>query len=144
MIHCICFNFIITVVWFINSYQRHMKWPFPVCHSFIHMRMVSTCALRGEWSLNLLNKNGRHFADILTCILSHENVQISIEIHFTEQWLNTGWETSAHPLANASENLAGQVENRPGQVEFCIGYIRDYPVRASAKFFTFPAWNTCS
>ena len=38
-------------------------------------------------------------------------------------------------LANASANLAGQVENRPGQVEFCIGYIRDYPVRASAKKF---------
>ena len=36
-------------------------------------------------------------------------------------------------LANASENLAGRVENRPGQVEFFIGYIRDYPVRASAK-----------
>ena len=46
-----------------------------------------------------------------------------------------GWETSARLLANASENLAGQVENRPGQVEFCIGYniIRDCPVRASAK-----------
>ena len=44
-----------------------------------------------------------------------------------------GWETSARPLANASENLAGQVENRPGQVEFCIGYIRDCPVRVNAK-----------
>ena len=33
----------------------------------------------------------------------------------------TGWETSARPLADASENLAGRVENRPGQVEFCIG-----------------------
>ena len=31
-----------------------------------------------------------------------------------------GWETSAHPLANASDNLAGRVENRPGWVEFCI------------------------
>ena len=45
----------------------------------------------------------------------------------------TGWETSARPLANASENLARRVENRPGQVEFCIGYIRNYPFRASAK-----------
>ena len=36
----------------------------------------------------------------------------------------TGWETSARPLANASENLAGRVENRPGQVEFCIGFKR--------------------
>ena len=38
-------------------------------------------------------------------------------------------------LANASENLAGQVEDRPGRVEFYIpvGYIRDYPVQASAK-----------
>ena len=45
---------------------------------------------------------------------------------------SAGWETSAHPLANASENLARGVENRPGQVEFCIGYIRDCPVRASA------------
>ena len=51
-----------------------------------------------------------------------------------------GWETSAHPLANASENLVGRVENRNGRVEFCIGYIRDYPVQASAKiFFSFPA-----
>ena len=40
----------------------------------------------------------------------------------------TGWETSARPLANASENLAGRVE-------ICIGYIGDYPVRASAKKF---------
>ena len=46
-----------------------------------------------------------------------------------------GWETSARPLANASENLVGRVENRTGQVEFGIGYIRDYPVRASAKNF---------
>ena len=49
--------------------------------------------------------------------------------------INTGWETSARTLANASENLARWVENRPGQVEFCIGYIRDYPVRVSAKNF---------
>ena len=48
---------------------------------------------------------------------------------------HTGWHTSARPLANASENLVRQVENRPGRVEFCIGYIRDYPVRASAKKF---------
>ena len=47
----------------------------------------------------------------------------------------TGWETSTRPLANVSENLAGRVENRPGQVEFCIGYTRDYPVRASTKKF---------
>ena len=38
-------------------------------------------------------------------------------------------------FANASENLAERVENRPGQVEFCIDYIRDCPVRASAKNF---------
>ena len=48
---------------------------------------------------------------------------------------DSGWETSARPLANASENLVGRVENRTGRVEFCIGYIRDYPVRASAKIF---------
>ena len=36
-------------------------------------------------------------------------------------------------LASASENLAGWMENRPGQVEFCIGYIRDCPVWASDK-----------
>ena len=54
-----------------------------------------------------------------------------------------GWETSARPLANASENLAGRVENRPGRVEFCIDYIRDYTVRASANKFFFPslAWQ---
>ena len=34
--------------------------------------------------------------------------------------LSSGWETSASPLTNASENLAGRVENRPGRVEFCI------------------------
>ena len=45
----------------------------------------------------------------------------------------TGWENSARLFANASVNLARRVENRPGQVEFCIGYIRDYPVGASAK-----------
>ena len=47
----------------------------------------------------------------------------------------TGWETSTRPLANASENLARREENRPGQVEFCKGYKRDCPVRASAKKF---------
>ena len=46
-----------------------------------------------------------------------------------------GWETNARPLAIASENLVGRVENRTRRVEFCIGYIRDYPVRASAKIF---------
>ena len=46
-----------------------------------------------------------------------------------------GWETSTRLLANASENLVGRVENRTGRVEFCIGYIRDYPVRESAKKF---------
>ena len=49
--------------------------------------------------------------------------------------LKAGWETNTHPLANASENLAGRVENRPGQVEFFIDYIRDCPVRMSAKKF---------
>ena len=39
----------------------------------------------------------------------------------------------ARPLANASENLAGRVQNRPGQVEFCISYIRDFPVQANAN-----------
>ena len=48
-------------------------------------------------------------------------------------WAN--WESIAHPLTNASENLVGRVEKRPGQVEFCTGYIRDYPVQASAKIF---------
>ena len=52
---------------------------------------------------------------------------------------SAGWETGARPLANASENLAGRVENRPGWVEFCIGYTRHYTVRASAKRFKFPS-----
>ena len=30
-----------------------------------------------------------------------------------------------------------RVQNRPGRVKFCIGYIREYPVRASAKKFYF-------
>ena len=46
-----------------------------------------------------------------------------------------GRETSARPLANASGNLAARVENKPGWVEFCIGYIREYPVQASATKF---------
>ena len=45
----------------------------------------------------------------------------------------SGWETSARPLANASENLDGRVENMLGQVEFCTGYIRDYSVLSSGK-----------
>ena len=53
----------------------------------------------------------------------------------TGNWQIAGWEISARPLANASENLVGWVENRPGQVEFCIGYIRHCPVQASAKKF---------
>ena len=54
-------------------------------------------------------------------------------------YINAGWETSTRPLINASENLARQVENRPGQVEFCIGYVRDCPVRVSAKKCWFPS-----
>ena len=58
---------------------------------------------------------------------------------YIEQVSIAGWETSARPLANAGENLVGRVENRPGQVEFCVGYIRHCPVRASAKKFEFPS-----
>ena len=58
-------------------------------------------------------------------------------------WAQTqGWDPTARPLANASENLVGRVENRPAQVEFCIGYIRDCLVRVSAKKFWFPSLNT--
>ena len=41
-------------------------------------------------------------------------------------------ETSARPLANGSAFWAGQVENWPGQVEFCIEHIRDIYFWASA------------
>ena len=62
--------------------------------------------------------------------------EMQIHIHYSSNiFMQIGWETSARPLANASENLAGRVENKPGRVEFCIGYIRDYPVRLSAKIF---------
>ena len=61
--------------------------------------------------------------------------QILLLGYFTHILQHSGWETSARPLANASANLVGRVENRTGRVEFCIGYIRDYPVRASAKNF---------
>ena len=36
-------------------------------------------------------------------------------------------------------NLAGRSENRPGRVEFCIGYISNYPVQASGKKCKFPS-----
>ena len=56
-----------------------------------------------------------------------------------------GCETSARPLANARENLAGRVENRPGQVEFCIGYIQGSHAFRMMKFLdfsrTFPGPN---
>ena len=54
---------------------------------------------------------------------------------------HAGWETSACPLTNASENLAGRVENKPRQVKFCIGYIRDCPVRGNAKKFKLSSLN---
>ena len=59
----------------------------------------------------------------------HPQIQALLWFHWS------GWETSTRPLANASEYLAGWVENRLGRVEFCIGYIKDYPVRPSAKKF---------
>ena len=58
-----------------------------------------------------------------------------VQLSSTYSAKTSGWETGTRPLANASENLARRVENRPGRVEFCIGYIRDYPVWASAKKF---------
>ena len=41
-------------------------------------------------------------------------------------------ETNAHPLANVSAFWAGQAENWPGQVEFCIEHIRETCFGASA------------
>ena len=47
----------------------------------------------------------------------------------------------AGKVALTRSPMAGRVENRPGRVEFCIGYIRDYPVRVSAKNVLFPSLN---
>ena len=61
----------------------------------------------------------------------------AISNHHDDMWLHKPIQAGKLALArspNASENFAGRVENRPGQVEFCIGYIRDYPVRATKKF----------
>ena len=63
------------------------------------------------------------------------SLELRVWYKYTYICIFAGWETGTRPLADASENLAGQVENRPGQVEFCIGYIRDCPVWASAKIF---------
>ena len=67
-------------------------------------------------------------------------IKFKIRSKFGVLWFKMCWsalvkQAGKLALANASENLAGRVENRPGRVEFCIGYIRDYPVRASAKKF---------
>ena len=42
-------------------------------------------------------------------------------------------ETNARLIANARAFWAGQVENWPGQVEFCIEHIRDIRFRVSAS-----------
>ena len=47
------------------------------------------------------------------------------------------FDTQAGKLALARSPIRvkicpGEWQKRPGWVEFCIGYIRDYPVRASA------------
>ena len=105
-----------------------LHWTFALCFLFsdcskwklllsIHWPLGDTAVTSTHWGWN-------EMADIL------KRVQLTIFQH-------AGWETNARPLynCNASENLAGQVKNRPGQVEFCIGYIRDYSVRASANKF---------
>ena len=73
----------------------------------------------------------------ITCLLVQGTNAVLIYLfhHYMDSAVNAAWETSARPLTNASENLAWRVENRLGQVEFCIGYITDYPVQASAKNF---------
>ena len=59
--------------------------------------------------------------DLVTLVLVNIMVDDTLVPCVTRTSATTGWETSACPLANASENLAGRVENRPGRVEFCIG-----------------------
>ena len=57
------------------------------------------------------------YANIKSCM-----DMINPQLKFLHKWdVVSGWETSARPLANASENLAGRVENRCGQVEIHIG-----------------------
>ena len=68
--------------------------------------------------------------------------QYNPHFNFVEEGsIKTGWETSARPLTNASENLAGRVENRPGRVEFCTGYIIQETTQFGrvAKKFSFAA-----
>ena len=60
------------------------------------------------------------------CLISETWRYICILYNFM---ILTGWEISARPFANASENLAGRVQNRPGRAEFCIGYIKYYQCR---------------
>ena len=103
-------------------------------YALLGLNELTLLVLRRKYSVNLFNTMA---ADALVpvprpsaaMILTAWNMDIFV-------FLGTGWETSARPLANASENLAGRVENRPGQVEFCIGYIQVGRVPTN---FSFPA-----
>ena len=90
-----------------------------------------------------------YFLDIQSMLL--------IKLYLTHKWKNmlesrngyTSWTNLSfaseyneltlmlEPLLRAGKLaltcLPMRVENRPGRVEFCIGYIRDYPVRTSTK-----------
>ena len=101
-----------------------VSFTFSFMHNFSHCCLACNIV---QWCLDV----------ILLCDENQETVEDCSDVMFKLhiKILYTGWETNACPLASASENLAGRVENRPGRVEFCIGYIRDYPVWASAKKF---------
>ena len=101
----------------------------------VNLRADSMLA-SSQWETALLCNDVSHWLgasldSALNLIIRH-TLRYNLKITFNNL---ADLETSARPLANASENLATQMENRPGQVEFCIVYIRDCPVRASAKNF---------
>ena len=68
--------------------------------------------------------NSKKIHDVTQKILWTIHMGITWGNSITKFVGKSGWETSARPLANASENLARRVEHRPGRVEFCIGYKR--------------------
>ena len=92
----------------------------PFCSGFIMRHKVGTPDK--QWSGNIITMVAdvpapsflmpnrpkaisNHYADWIMTILSHES---------------SGWETSTRPLANASENLAGRVENRVSGILYML------------------------
>ena len=85
---------------------------------------------------------------MLSMLLRMETQHLALHSHIVLHWNSCGEitifavrETNTRPLANASAFWAGQVENCPGRVKFCIEHIRGICFGRVLQKLSFPHCN---